>query len=101
MKIPTDYRSLSAVVGAMLCAVAVLIAVALVMRFSPFMDTAHEIQTSAVVQLKVDSPPAEFFRAATAGVTETVSLPQTPSIAGGDSRADDYRLERESCCIGN
>jgi hypothetical protein len=100
MKIPTDYRNLGAVVVAVLGGIAALIALAIVMRFSPFIDT-HEAQKPTVVQLKVDSSPSEFFRGATAATPETVSVQQTPVITGGDSRFDNYRMERESCCVGN
>lgn len=100
MKIHTHYRRFSAVVGAVLCGVAALIALALVMKFSPFMDT-HETQTSAAARVKADSSPSKLFRGATAAMPETVIVPQASTIVGGDSRFDDYRLERESCCVGN
>jgi hypothetical protein len=99
MKIPTHYRGFSAA-GALLCGIAALIAFALVVRFSPFMDT-HETQTSASVLAKAGPSPSKLFRGATAAMPETVSATNVPSIVGGDSRLDDYRLERESCCVGN
>lgn len=36
------------------------------------------------------------------GASPTMHAPEaTMALAAGDSRLDNYRLERDSCCIGN
>ena len=46
---------------------------------------------------------ASAVQAGDAAAVPSVASHAKPAvdIVGGDSRADDYRLERDSCCIGN
>lgn len=35
------------------------------------------------------------------GASDTIHSEAMPALVTGDSRLDNYRLERDSCCIGN
>lgn len=71
--------------------------------FSPFLSPSSDGQSAKSTEyVTAIASPSNFFPGATAAVPST-SLHESlaPNIVGGDSRLDNYRLERDSCCIGN
>jgi len=68
--------------------------------FSPVLSPASDGQRARLTEYVIPMvSPSNLFPEATAAMPGT-SL-NGSFASGSDSRLDDYRLERDSCCIGN
>jgi hypothetical protein len=104
MRLPSEYKTRRALAAATGFGIVALSALSLVLIFSPFLNQPQHAQAAqTIVHVKADPSPSEFFRGAMAAMQETMMLPVMDSsqIVGADSRLNNYRLERESCCVGN
>ena len=62
----------------------------------------EQAKAPSAVKATAQAGSISIVRQATAAVSPVASpLKPATDIMGGDSRAEDYRLERDSCCIGN
>ncbi|MGZ8153976.1 MAG: hypothetical protein ACXWUK_01620 [Burkholderiales bacterium] len=98
MKRPSESRNAGAWTAAILLAVAASI---IVLTFSPLPDPPGSTTALVVPPVRVEGSPSGLFGQAMAALPGPSQATPVPQIAGGDSRVDDYRLERDSCCIGN
>ena len=73
------------------------------LTFSPSLWPSSDAQSAKSTEHATAGEfPSNLFPAATAAVPiKSMHESLAPYIEGGDSRLDDYRLERDSCCIGN
>lgn len=95
MDVARKTRKVSLITAAVGISVA---AVALVSTdlFSSFTGLSSTAQSTTVAS------PSNFFPEANAALPGTSPHSSLVSDgAGGDSRSDNYQLERDSCCIGN
>ena len=103
MNIQAKYRSARASLQVLWLGLATAAVFSLILMFSPFVGPSGDTQSAAPtvnVLAQVRSVPL-VHEANAAVITAAPNEQPAPHIRGGDSRFDDYRLERDSCCIGN
>jgi hypothetical protein len=69
------------------------------LSFSPFLSLASDGQRARTTEYVIPIVSPSFLPEAIAAMPRT-SLHES-FAPGSDSRLDDYRLEHDSCCIGN
>ena len=93
---PLQFRLIAA---AVVVAVVALVSADL---FLPSMSPSSNAQNAWPMIMTTDASPNSFVPTATAAVPSTLPHRSFESDAvGGDSRSNNYRLERDSCCFGN
>jgi hypothetical protein len=69
--------------------------------FSLFVSPSATADSAKSMVVTAVASPGTFFPQAAAAVSSTPLHSSLSSAVDGDSRSDNYRLERDSCCIGN
>ena len=103
MKFPAEYRNARALLSAVCLGLATAAVFSIVLAVAPFLGPSNDTDSAKPsVHVSAQASPVSILRQATAAVPSVASQAKPAvDIVGGDSRADDYRLERDSCCIGN
>jgi hypothetical protein len=101
MKICAEYRDGRQLLSAFCFGIAALGLFFTALAFSPFLERPYEMQTARPT-VSAEASPYNLFRSAAAAPISTVpaSAPWPDSI-DGDSRSNNYQLERDACCVGN
>jgi hypothetical protein len=101
VKIDWEYRDGRQLLSALCFGIATLGLFFITLAFSPFLGQSDDVH-SATPTASAEASPYDIFRSAAAAPISTVpaSAPG-PTSMDGDSRLDNYQLERDACCVGN
>lgn len=101
MKIHSEYRDGRHLLSAFCFGIAALGLFFISLAFSPFLGRPDDMQTARAT-VSAEASPYNLFRSAAAAPISTVPAPAPgPNSIDGDSRSDNYQLERDACCVGN
>ena len=101
MNIRWEYRDGRQLLRALCFGVPALAVFLVVLAFSPFPGSPSDVRTIGGPVSAGASPYGLFREAMGAPISSVMELTPTLTIVEGDSRSNDYQLERDACCVGN